>query len=112
MPHSLLTFYKRETVCDFAVQEDRNGFRLPTSDEWMLAARYIDGKYWTPELWASGARADHTDAEATQKVAWYRDNSHDPKIGFRSWDVAQKRPNQLVLYDISGNVWEWCFTEN
>lgn len=65
---------------------DADGFRLPTNEEWELASRYqgtggssgslyLDGMYWTPGSWASGATADTADAAAVGAVAWYRDNS-------------------------------------
>ena len=59
------------TACDNSVQENTDGFRLPTSDEWELAARYIDGSSWTPGDYASGATADYNNASATQEVTWY-----------------------------------------
>lgn len=76
-----------------------NGFRLPTCNEWELAARFIDGKNWTPGNYASGASAPVDNFEATNQVAW---NEAQPM------PIAQKRPNALGIYDMSGNVAEWC----
>jgi sulfatase modifying factor 1 len=68
-------------------------FRLPSETEWEYAAR--GGPHWRDGFHFSGGN----DIDA---VAWYgrRDGHTHP--------VAEKAPNQLGLYDMSGNVWEWC----
>lgn len=83
---------------------DAKGFRLPASMEWELAARYIDGNTWTPGDHASGSPHNYQDKTATQRVACYEDNSN-----MATCPVKAKEPNALTLYDMAGNVWEWCF---
>lgn len=65
-------------------------YRLPTEAEWEYAAR-------------SGGRKEKYAGGNVGAVAWYDDNS-----GNTTHPVALKRPNGLGLYDMSGNVWEWC----
>lgn len=103
LPVETVTWHEAIAYCEKLTEQERQAgrlpegweYRLPTEAEWEYACRA-----------GTTTRFSYGDDPGYQKLsdfAWYKDNSGD-----RTHVVGQKLPNPWGLYDMHGNVWEWC----
>ena len=93
LPVENVSWYDCQTFIKRLNSYTGRDFRLPTEAEWEFAAR--GGNYSRHYKYSGSNNLDD--------VAWYIDNSNK-----RPHPVGTKQPNELGLYDMSGNVGEWC----
>ena len=87
-------------------------FDLPTEAQWEYACRLkADGTCWTTALNSGKDLTDEAECPNMAEVGWYYYNQSDGKGGGNTWThtkVGSYRPSELGLYDMHGNVYEWC----
>lgn len=88
-----VTWYDTDVFCMWLSKKEGKTYRLPTEAEWEYAAR--GGIKDSPTIYSGSNNLD--------EVGWYISNSQGTPH-----EVGLKKPNELGIYDMSGNIMEWC----
>ena len=92
LAYSLIPTSSNSTWDELTYDKEADGYRLPTEAEWEWLAR-------------GGENYTYAGSNTVDDVAWYTTNTND--TGSR--EVKTKQANGYGLYDMSGNVYEWCY---
>jgi len=121
-PVSVMTYYDAVAFCEWLSRKEGRAYRLPTDQEWEYAARAgTSTRYWNGNKHRDLTRiANIPDAARKRQVSseTYKptDLGHtwtDTSDGFAGYaPVGSFQANPWGLYDVHGNVWEWCSVAN
>jgi formylglycine-generating enzyme required for sulfatase activity len=92
-PVTIVSWYDAVEYCNWLSKQTGKTYRLPSEAEWEYAAK--GG--------SNSGNFEYSGSNIAKDVAWHRKDKRPADE-----PVATKRPNELGIYDMSGNVWEWC----